>query len=79
MPSFFETAPDHNGKTITVSHADTEEPIDPVIAQFLALLERDLVMGKNVTAFPATLNSSLKQALKHPVDLSEDIKGDVNL
>lgn len=70
---------DYNGRSIIVSRADTEEHTDPAIAQFLALLERDLSEGKNVTALPDALAKSLQQALKHPVDLSEDIEGDVSL
>jgi len=70
---------DFNGKAITVSRADAGEHTDPAIARFLALLERDLVKGKNVTVLPAGLAKSLKQALKRPVDLSEDIEGVVNL
>lgn len=70
---------DFDGKAITVSRADTGEHTDPAIAQFLALLEHDMVKGKNITVLPTALAESLKQALKHPVDLSEDIEGDVSL
>lgn len=70
---------DYNGQSITVSRADMEEHTDPAIAQFLALLERDLTEGKNVTALPDALAKSLQQALKHPVDLSENIEGNVSL
>lgn len=68
-----------NGKAITVSRAGTEEHTDPAIARFLALLERDLVTGKNVTALPAGLAKSLKQALKRTIDLSDEIEGDASL
>lgn len=70
---------DFNGKAITVSRAEPAEHVDPAITQFLALLERDLVKGKNVTALPAALAKSLNQALKRSVDLSEDIEDDVSL
>lgn len=70
---------DYNGRSIIVSRADMEEYTDPAIAQFLALLERDLAEGKNVTALPDVLAKSLQQALKRSVDLSEDIESDVSL
>jgi antitoxin PrlF len=70
---------DFNGKAITVSRAETAEHTDPAIAKFLALLEHDLVEGKNVTVLPAALAKSLKQALKRPVDLSREIEGNVSL
>ena len=68
-----------NGKSVTVSRADSTEHTDPAIARFLALIEQDISKGKNVTALPAALAKSMKQALKRPVDLSEDIEGDVDL
>ena len=70
---------DFDGKAITVSRANAEEHTDPAIAQFVALLERDLAEGKNVTALPDALTKSMQQVLKTPIDLSEDIEGDVNL
>lgn len=70
---------DFNGKSITVSRAETHEHTDPAISGFLALLERDIETGKNVTALPAGLARSLQQARKHPVDLNEEIEGDVSL
>src|SRR5659263_780003 len=70
---------DFNGKSITVARAETHEQTDPAISRFLALLERDLETGKNVTALPAVLARSLQQALKHPIDLNEEIEGDVGL
>jgi len=70
---------DFNGKSITVSRAETHEHTDPAISRFLALLQRDLETGKNVTTLPAGLARSLQQALKHPIDLNEEIEGDVSL
>ena len=70
---------DFNGKAITVTRAEPSEHTDPAINQFLALLERDLARGKNVTALPAGLAKSLQQAKKRRVDLSEEIEGDVSL
>jgi antitoxin PrlF len=45
----------------------------------LALVEQDIVAGRNVTGLPAALTKSLKKALKTPVDLAEEIEGDVAL
>ncbi len=45
----------------------------------LALIERDLVSGKNVVALPAALAQSLRQASKRRLDISAEIAGDVDL
>ena len=68
-----------NGKAILVTRAEPGEHIDPAIARFLALIERDLAEGKNVTALPAALAKSMQQAKKRRVDISEEIVGDVSL
>ena len=70
---------DFNGTTIVVTRADAAEHTDPVIAKFLALIEKDIARGKNVSALPANLAKSLKNALKTKIDLAEDIKGGVSL
>jgi len=70
---------DFNGKTIMVTRAEPGEHADPAIAQFLALIERDLVSGKNVVALPAALAQSLGQASKRRLDISAEIAGDVDL
>jgi antitoxin PrlF len=70
---------DFDGKAILVTRAETGEHTDPAIARFLALIERDLAEGKNVTALPAALVKSMQQAKKRRVDISEEIVGDVSL
>lgn len=70
---------DFNGKSITVSRADAAGHMDPAIAQFLALIERDLIKGKNVAALPADLAKSMKQAMKRQLELSAEIEGEVDL
>ena len=70
---------DFNGKAIMVTRAEPGEHTDPAIARFLALFERDLAEGKNVTALPAALAKSLQQAKKRRVEISEEIVGDVSL
>jgi hypothetical protein len=79
MPSNFGDAPDQHGETFTVSYSNAEEVNDPVLDQFLALLEQDCVKGENITTLPVMLDRILNQALKQPVDLSEYIEGEVNL
>ena len=70
---------DFNGKAIMVTRAEAGEHTDPAIARFLALLERDLAEGKNVSALPAGLAKSLQLAKKRRVEISAEIVGDVNL
>lgn len=70
---------DFNGQSITVSRVEAHEHSDPAIAQFLAMLERDLEAGKNVIPLSSGLASSLQKALKYPVDLNKEIDGDVSL
>lgn len=70
---------DFNGSTIVVTRADAAEHTDPAITKFLVLIEKDIARGKNVSALPAHLAKSLKNALKTRIDLADDIKGDVSL
>lgn len=70
---------DFDGKAILVTRAQAGEHTDPAITRFLALIERDLAEGKNVTALPAALAKSLQQAKKRRVDISDEIEGDVSL
>jgi antitoxin PrlF len=70
---------DFDGAAIVVTRAAVSEHTDPAIAGFLALVEQDIVAGRNVTGLPAALTKSLKKALKTPVDLAEEIEGDVAL
>lgn len=70
---------DFNGQSMTVSRAEAHEHTDPAISRFLALLQRDLEAGKNIVPLSADLGRSLQQALKHPIDLNEEIDGDVSL
>ena len=74
-----QVAFDFNGQSITVSRVEAHGHSDPAIAQFLALLERDLEAGKNIMPLSSGLASSLQKALKYPVDLNEEIDGDVSL
>ena len=70
---------DFDGSTIVVTRAEATEHTDPAITKFLVLIEKDIARGKNVSALPAHLAKSLKNALKTRIDLADDIKGDVSL
>jgi len=70
---------DFDGKAIIVTRADAAEHTDPAIAKFLALIEKDIAQGKNVSTLPVALAKSLKSALKTKIDLAEEIEGDVSL
>lgn len=70
---------DFNGSSIVVTRAEVAEHTDPAIGKFLALIEKDIALGKNVSALPHHLAKSLKNALKTKLDLTTDIEGDVSL
>lgn len=70
---------DFDGNAILVTRAEPGEHKDPAIARFLALIERDLVEGKNIAVLPDALVESLQQAKQRRVDTSEEIEGDVSL
>lgn len=69
---------DLRGSQIVVTRLE-DEHVDPAIGGFLALLESDIQSGRNVTALPKALARAMLAALKRPVDLSEQIEGDVAL
>jgi antitoxin PrlF len=58
---------------------DAEDVADPAIGAFLQLLENDIRRGKNISDLPAGLMVSLSASLERPVDLTQDISGDVEL
>ena len=67
------------GSQVVVTRVESEVHEDPAIAGFLALLEKDIASGRHISTLPADLAQSMMSALKRPVDLSEDIQGDVAL
>jgi antitoxin PrlF len=67
------------GSQVVVTRVENEVHEDPAIAGFLSLLEKDIVAGRHVSILPAELVQSMMLAIKRPVDLSEDIHGDVVL
>ena len=70
---------DLRGSQVVVSRVENAQHEDPAIANFLALLEKDIKSGKHITALPKDLARSMLAALKQPVDLNEEIEGDVGL
>ena len=70
---------DLRGSQVVVTRFESEVHEDPAIAGFLALLEKDIASGRHISTLPADLAQSIMSAIKRPVDLSEDIQGDVAL
>lgn len=67
------------GSQVVVSRVENQEHEDPAIIGFLSLLEKDIRNGQHLTNLPEGLVSSMLAALKNPVDLDEEIVGDVAL
>lgn len=67
------------GSQVVVTRVENEHHEDPAIKGFLALLEKDIASGLHISALPTDLAQSMLSAIKPPVDLSEDIQGDVAL
>ena len=67
------------GSQVVVTRVENELHEDPAIAGFLALLEKDIAAGRHISALPADLVQSMLSSIRRPVDLGEDIDGDVAL
>ncbi len=67
------------GSQVIVTRAEVDEHEDPAIGSFLALLEADIRLGKNVGPLPADLVEAMLATLSNPVDLDAAIEGDVAL
>ncbi len=70
---------DLRGSQVVVTRVEDAPHEDPAIGSFLALLEKDIRSGRRVTALPVDLVRAMLSALKTPVDLKEEIEGDVVL
>ena len=69
---------DLRGTDVVVTRAD-EEHEDPAIGAFLALLEDDIKSGKHLSTLPDNIAQAMLVNLHHPVDLDEEIQGDIAL
>ncbi|OHC73574.1 MAG: AbrB family transcriptional regulator [Rhodospirillales bacterium RIFCSPLOWO2_12_FULL_58_28] len=67
------------GAEVIVTRAEEGTHEDPAITGFLALLEKDIKNCKRVSTMPNDLARAMIEALRHPVDLYEEIDGDVTL
>jgi antitoxin PrlF len=70
---------DLRGSQVVVTRVEDAPHEDPAIGSFLALLEKDIHSGQRVTALPENLTRAMLSALKTPVDLKDEIEGDVAL
>lgn len=70
---------DLQGSKVVVTRVENELHEDPAIVGFLALLEKDISSGRSISTLPADLARSMLSAVKQPVDLGEEICGDVAL
>ncbi|GAU08821.1 type II toxin-antitoxin system PrlF family antitoxin [Desulfoplanes formicivorans] len=67
------------GEQIIVRSLRTNEHEDPAITKFLGLMEKDLRQGKHLRDLPKHLQDSMLTMLNQPVDLNNDIDGEVDL
>lgn len=67
---------DVRGGEIVVSRVETTHE-DPAIDAFLGLLEADIRNGRNLTTLSEDLAQTMLANAKHPVNLDEDIDGEV--
>jgi len=70
---------DLRGSQVIVTRVENDVHEDPVIESFLAMLAKDIASGRHISALPNDLARSMLAAIKHPVDLSQEIDGDVVL
>jgi len=70
---------DFTGDRVVISRVTDEPHEDPAIGSFLALLEKDIQSGRHITTLPDDLARSMLARLGKPVELDEDIEGDVVL
>ncbi|AEM47707.1 transcriptional regulator, AbrB family [Acidithiobacillus ferrivorans SS3] len=70
---------DLRGSEVLVTRVEETEHADPAIEAFLALLANDIQTGKTLNGLPADLAQGMFDNLKHPVDLEEEVTGDVSI
>ncbi|MBC7681915.1 MAG: type II toxin-antitoxin system PrlF family antitoxin [Ferruginibacter sp.] len=67
------------GPQVVVTRVEDESHADPAIKGFLALLEKGIASGQHVSTLPHGLAQAMLVAIRQPVDLGEEIDGDVAL
>jgi len=67
---------DVRGNEVVVSRVEADHE-DPAIGAFLILLEADICNGRNITALPDDLAQAMLANARHPVNLDEEINGEV--
>ena len=70
---------DLKGSQLVVSRVENPRHVDPAIAGFLTLLEKDIQTGKRLTTLPKSLANSMLATLRRPVNHDQEIAGDVAL
>ena len=61
-------------------HNPKAERRDPALAGFLGLIEKDIAAGRNLRDLPVGVAAAMRRAKKQvPIDLDEDLEGDVAL
>lgn len=63
---------------VVVTRAETDHE-DPAIGAFLHLIEQDIRAGRHVGSLPDDIARALLAEVKTPVNLDDDIEGDVAL
>lgn len=64
---------------VTVTRVEEEAHEDPAIGRFLTLLAQDIQSGRHISTLPEPLLHSMLATRDKPVDLNEEIIGDVTL
>ena len=70
---------DLRGNQVVVTRAEEPHHEDPAIGSFLTLLESDIQSGRHITSLPDDMVRAMLATLAHPVDLTDEIEGDVVL
>jgi antitoxin PrlF len=67
------------GGRVTVHNPDAGDR-DPAIAAYLTLIENDTAAGRNLRDLPAGVAAAMQRAMDEaPIDLDEELEGDVDL
>ncbi len=70
---------DFRGSQVIVTRVENDVHEYPAIGSLLVLLEQDIASGRRISTLPNDLARSMLVAIKHLVDLSQEIDGDVVL